>query len=183
MSSSRKVSVCVVVATLVILTPRLSAACSVLVSSIPTPVELVRLADVIVRARAEGLSSQPGREGSVPFSPTQVEFRVVAVLKGKLPTNRLRFNGRITTRDERNRGTVPYLSVRPSGDGVCFSLEYRQGAEYLLFLKPASYRAYAQPEPDQLTPYWAPTAASNEPLFGPSDAWEAWVRAQLQRID
>jgi hypothetical protein len=158
-------------------------ACSVSASSIPsTPFELVGQADVIVRARAEGLSSQPGREGSAPFRTTQVEFRVVAVLKGTLPTNRVTFNGSLTTRDEPNRGAVPYRSVRPSGSGSCFSLEYRQGAEYLLFLKPASHRAYAQPEPDQLTPYWAPTAPSNEQLFGPDDAWEAWVRTQLRGI-
>jgi hypothetical protein len=153
-------------------------ACSV--STTPTPAELMRQAEVIVRARAEGLSSQPGSNGpgQLGASATQVEFRVVAELKGHLPAGRITFNGSLTARNEPNRGTVPYQSVRPSGDAGCFSVEYRQGAEYLLFLKRASHHAYAQPE--KLTPYWAPLAPSNEQVFGPADPWERWVRDRLQ---
>jgi hypothetical protein len=154
-------------------------ACSV--RSIPIPVELVRLADVIVRARAERLAPEPGRPGSLAASPTQVEFRIVALLKGTLPADRITFNGSFTGRDEPNRDSVPYVHVRPSGSGECFAVGYRRGAEYLLFLKRASHRAYAQP--DQLTPYWAPLAPSNEQVFGAGDRWEAWVRAQLGRPD
>jgi hypothetical protein len=154
-------------------------ACSV--SSIPTSVELVRLADVIVRARAERLAPEPGRPGSLGASPTQVEFRIVTLLKGTLPGNRITFNGSLTGRAELNLGSVPYAHVQPSGSGECFALGYLKGAEYLLFLKRSSHRAYAQP--DQLTPYWTPLAPSNEQVLGSGDLWEAWVRAQLGRTD
>ena len=110
-------------------------------SSIPTPSELVQLADVIVKARAEGLSAEPARNvpGSLGASPTQVEFRVVAVLKGtlsttrirfNLSTTRIRFNGSLSAHDEPNRGSVPYESARASADASCFAVAYRKGAEY-----------------------------------------------------
>jgi hypothetical protein len=158
--------------------PQLAFPCSV--SSIPPAAELVRLAEVIVRARAQAVSPEPGRNspGSLGASPSQIEFRVISVLKGTFRPEQITFNGRLVLRDEPNQGPVPYAAVRHSGDSSCFAVDYRQGAEYLLFLKRASHRAYAQP--DQLTPYWAPLTPSNEQVFGSGDPWEKWVQEQLQ---
>ena len=88
-----------------------------------------------------------------------MEFSVRAVLKGPLPSSRLTFQGLLTARDEPNGRGVPYPSVRPSGlAGSCFAVEYKRGADYLLFLKKNVGR----------------------PVKGPNDAWELWVREQLR---
>jgi hypothetical protein len=154
--------------------PSFAFPCSV--SGSPPAAELVRLAEVIVRARAEAVSREPGRNspGSLAASPSQIEFRILAVLKGTFPSERITFNGRFVLRDEPNQGLVPYAAVRHSGDSSCFAVDHRQRAEYLLFLKRASHPAYAQP--DRLTPYWAPLTPSNEQVFGAGDPWEQWVR-------
>jgi hypothetical protein len=52
---------------------------------------------------------------------------------------------------------------RPSGHAECVSVEYRKGAEYLLMLNRAG-KGCAQP--DQLTPYWAALAPTDEQVFG-----------------
>ena len=148
------------------------------VTGLTTPSDLVQQAEVIVRARAEALFPEPGRQGTMAASPTQVEFSITSLLKGSLPTSRLAFNGVLVAGDERNPGAVPYVVARHSADASCFSLAYRQGAEYLLFLKRARHPAYAQGE--QLTPYWAPLAPANEQVFGIEDDWERWVREQLR---
>jgi hypothetical protein len=148
------------------------------VPSIPTAAELVRDAEIIVRARAERVAADSGRPGPLAGSPTQIEFRVLSVLKGRLVESQLTFNGRFVAGDERNRGKVPYSFARSSADASCFALEYRPGGEYLLFLRRAADVAYAQPE--QLTPYWAPLAPTNEQVFGSSDSWELWTRDQLR---
>ena len=89
-------------------------------------------AEVIARVRAEGLSSAPGRPGTWADSPTQVRFTILELLKGRLSSSTIEFNGSLTDRDDRNDGAVPFNSVRPGGrGGNCFALEYRAGAEYL----------------------------------------------------
>jgi len=163
----------VIVAILLVAVPS-AWPCSVLVSKLTAAVELVQQAEVIVKARADGLSAQQGRPDGLVAITTQVEFSVLAVLKGPLPATRIAFNGWLAARDEPNGRSVPYPSVRPSGlAGSCFAVGYRKGAEYLLFLKKSA-------PADKLTPYWAPLAPSNEQLFGRDDPWEAWVRGQLR---
>lgn len=107
-----------------------------------------------------------------------MRFRVLSILKGTLSSTRLVFNGVPAAKDEPNRSPVPYQTARPSADAACVTVEYRQGAEYLLFLKRAGHPAFAQP--DELTPYWAPLAPTNEQLFNPGDRWEEWVRSRLR---
>jgi len=132
-----------------------------------------------VRVRAEGLSSTPGLAGILAESPTQVGFVILDSLKGYLPSATLVFNGSLTDRDERNRDQVPFGHVRSSGNAGCFALEYRRGAEYVLFLRRGDHSSYAQSE--QLTPYWAPLGPTNEQLFGGgSDPWLIWVRGLLR---
>jgi hypothetical protein len=151
--------------------------CSV-VGPLPTPTELVSRAEVIVRARAGRLSDEPGRQGSLAGSRTQVRFVILSVLKGALSSSAIVFNGHLEDRDDPNDRPVPYNFVRPGGrHGNCFALGYRQGAEYLLFLTRADHPAYAQPS--DLTPYWTPLAPTNEQLFGETDPWQDWVVQQI----
>jgi hypothetical protein len=151
--------------------------CSVSVSTILSAVELVQQADAIVKVRAERLSTEVSRPTVVGVL-SQVEFSVHAVLKGRLPSSRLTFQGLLTARDERNGRSVPYPSVRSSGEGSCFAVEYKRGADYLLFLKKNAGRSVTAR--NGWTPYWALLAPANEQLQGPNDAWELWVREQLR---
>lgn len=106
-------------------------ACSV--ERIPSASELVRRAEVLVRARAEGLSATTARAGILPGGTTRVRFRVLEAIKGALPTTTIEVTGLVSEQDDPNDRPVPYDFVRPRGrHGNCFALEYRQGAEYLL---------------------------------------------------
>jgi hypothetical protein len=151
-------------------------ACSV--TEISTPAEILRRAETIVLARAERLSDQAGQDGTLAGSRTQVQFAILEVLKGSPIGSTIEFNGRLGGRDDPNDHPVPYTFVRPGGrSGNCFALEYRMDGEYLLLLARDSHAAYAQP--NRLTPYWVPLAATNEQVFGPDDLWLAWVKKQL----
>jgi hypothetical protein len=151
------------------------------VGPLPSPERLVRDAEVIARVRAEGLSSTPGRAGIMAESSTQVRFAILAVLKGRLSSSTIEFNGELTERDDRNDRPVPYDFIRPGGRaGNCFALGYRTGAEYLLLLRHGEHPSDAQS--NELTPYWAPLSPTNEQLLeGPSDAWLVWVSQELRR--
>jgi hypothetical protein len=138
--------------------------CTVLLP-LPSAEWLVGNAEVIARVRAEGLSSTPGRAGILAGSRTQVTFAIVELLKGRLSSTTIEFNGSLTKRDDRNDRPVPYDSVRPGGrHGECFALTYRAGGEYLLLLRRGEDPGYAQP--NQLTPYWFALSPTNEQLFG-----------------
>jgi len=147
----------------------------------PSAQELVDRAEVIVRARVEGLAKSPGRDGLIAGSATQVRFAILDVLKGRLPTNTIEFNGTLTESDDRNDRPVPYDFIRPGGrGGNCFALGYRPGGEYLLLLRRGEHASYAQP--NDLTPYWTPLGPTNEQLFGgTSDGWFAWVARRTRR--
>jgi len=152
--------------------------CSV-VGPLPTPQDLVSRAQVIVRARADRLSDRPGREGTLAGSRTQIRFAVVAVLKGRLGSGNLEFNGHLDQKDDPNDRPVPYDFIRPGGrSGNCFALGYRQGAEYLLLLRLGDHPSFAQP--NDLTPYWTPLAPTNEQLFGDDDPWLRWVSVEIR---
>ena len=145
-----------------------------------SPDSLVRDAEVIARVRAEGLSPKKGRIEDVGGTPTQVRFTVLEVLKGRLPSSTLEFNGRLTERDDPNRGTVPYTTNRPGGHGTCVAVNYRTGAEYLFLLRRPKHPAYGQL--GQLTPYWTALSPTNEQLVGGArDPWFVWVNQELRR--
>jgi hypothetical protein len=152
--------------------------CSVVAPS-PKATQLVDRASVIVRARARGVSSEPGPPGSLASSSTQVEFDVLAVLKGALAQASLRIEGTLSGHDDPNDASFPYRTVRPGGrGGNCFAMNYREGAEYLLLLRMADDLSHAKPtEP---TPYWAPLSATNEQVSGADDRWVAWVRRRVR---
>ena len=154
--------------------------CSV-VGPLPSADSLIRNAEVIARVRAEGLSSEPGHAGTMAGSSTQVRFAILELLKGRLPSPTIEFNGSLMDRDDRNDHPVPYNFIRPGGrGGNCFALAYRAGAEYLLLLRRGEHPSYAQP--NDLTPYWAPLSPTNEQLFGgASDAWFVWVSQDVRK--
>jgi hypothetical protein len=114
-------------------------------------------------------------------SSTQIRFAILELLKGRLPSPTIEFNGSLMDRDDRNDHPVPYNFIRPGGrGGNCFALAYRAGAEYLLLLRRGEHPSYAQP--NDLTPYWAPLSPTNEQLFGgASDAWFVWVSQEVRK--
>jgi hypothetical protein len=149
----------------------------------PSPEDLVRRAEVIVRARVEGLA-EPGPPKVFGGDGRRVQFKVLEIVKGELLSGALGVEGRLETRDDPNDRDVPYNFVRGGGrSGNCFALGYRQGAEYLLMLR-RSERDHSHGKAGELTPYWAALSPVNEQLMdGASDPWLAWVRKAVSRPD
>jgi hypothetical protein len=134
-----------------------------------TPEELVARAEFIVRARAERLVTNQQPFQSIT---SHVEFDVIAPFKGTLSNKTLSLAGMFENRDDPNDRAVPYDAVRPGGrHGNCFAVTYRQGAEYLLFLR----RNTVADGRGELSPYWASLAPTNEQISGDSDPWVRWV--------
>ena len=169
--------------------------CTIDVTTAPTPAQLVERAALILHVRAGGYCG--GAEATCTGLPNSVvtpagsqsapgpaswssgdygasgliEFEVVGVLKGPILSGPVRIPGTLVHRDDFNDRGIPFTFVRPGGrGGNCFAFGYRQGAEYLLFLRPGK---------ETLAPYWAPLAAVNEQVRGSQDPWVAWVRGQL----
>jgi hypothetical protein len=66
---------------------------------------------------------------------------------------------------------VPYMFVRPLGRrGSCFANTYKEGAQFLLFLKKKG---------DLYTPNISALGPTNEQLHSDTDAWLLWVRNHL----
>ena len=149
-------------------------ACSV--SRIPDGKELTASADVVVRARAMDYETAPANPkiltSGVPDSV--VKFQILETIRGAAP-GELTLHAYLTQRDDFNDGSPPYTFVRPGGRaGSCFANSYRQGAEYLLFLKREDMSA--------LTVNWAALAPVNEQLHDNDDPWLIWVREQAKQI-
>ena len=154
--------------------PTRLAPCSV-IGPLPTPQEVVERATLIVHSRAVGVVSGPP-ESFFPRPP--VRFQVISALKGKLPAVELIIDGTLRAGDDWNTGSVPYRSVRPAGDAGCYAWVYKQGAEYVLLLKPT---AFSGGEATSLSPYWAPLSPTNEQVRGASDPWLIWVAEQVKK--
>lgn len=127
----------------------------------PSAHSLVASADAIVRATAVEFVENQG-----------VEFHVEEVLKGKAVPTTFIFTGSLSQKDDFNDRPLPYDFVRPGGrGGACYAYEYKQGAQFLLFIKQ---------QKDKLTPYWIPLAPTNEQLLSDNDPWLVWVRGHLK---
>ena len=164
---------CLLISILVL--PTVAKACSVW--HIDSGVELVAHADSVVRVRAVDYETEPSNPGvrttGVPDSI--VNFQIIETVRGKTP-QKLALHGYFTQQDDFNDQTAPYTSVRPGGRaGSCFANSYRQGAEYLLFLKRADV-------PGEWTVNWSALAPVNEQLHAAEDPWLIWVRAQAVRL-
>ncbi len=157
-----------------VLAPPAALPCSV--KKVASPHELVRDADLIVRARAAGYAAEPKKQdGSGRFLPGTIRFEVLEVVKGAKPaTGDLVLAGYLSESDDFNDRPVPYAFVRPEGrHGDCFASKYRSGAEHLLFIKSDAGRSRAA---------WAPLAPTNEQLKGEKDPWLLWVRDEVGRV-
>ena len=101
-----------------------------------------------------------------------VQFTVLEVLRGGDAPGSLQVAGILGERDDFNDRPVPYDFVRRGGrGGSCFATEYRNGGEFLLFLKK---------ETDGYTPYWAALAPVHEQLRSDDDPWLLWVREAVR---
>ena len=139
-----------------------------------SPQKLISSAEIVIRATAIKYIREP--QGGIRALQTpdnvEIEFRVDEILKGKNVPSNLIINGYLTDTDDYNDRPVPYDFVRKGGrGGSCFAYEYKQGAEFLLFLieKDGKYtlQRYA------LSPI-------NEQIRNKDDEWLSWVRNQLQ---
>lgn len=140
----------------------------------PSPQAVVSGAEMIVRATAVKYVKAPEgnlRQLNEP-GDTEIEFRVEEVLRGESVTSTIVLSGYLTESDDFNDRSVPYDFVRPGGrGGSCSAYEYKQGAEFLLFLKRIDGR---------LTIRWYALAPTNEQLHSADDAWLIWVKEQLK---
>lgn len=166
---------------------RFSAALIVYVLLVATPVkacltampssrQLVTNTEVIVRATAVGYLRAPQNDVRElnTLGRKEIEFKVEEVLRGQDVPSTLIIDGYLSDKDDFNDRPVPYDFIRKSGrHGSCHAYEYKQGAEYLLFLKQQEGR---------LTPYWYALAPANEQLHSANDPWLAWVRSELEAL-
>jgi mannose-6-phosphate isomerase-like protein (cupin superfamily) len=65
--------------------------------------------------------------------------------------------------------------------GSCWAFHYKDGAEFLLFLKRHDPNEEDSVEWGEVTPYWASMAPTNEQLHSPDGAWLRWVKDYLKR--
>ena len=146
------------------------------VTSIMSNVEMVKAADMIVRARAV----EYAHPSSSPFIATTgvpdstVRFKVMETLSGQ-NIQEVVLPGYLVSLDDFNDKPAPYTFVRPGGRaGSCYANSYRRDAQYLLFLKKLASGDY--------TVNWAPLAPVNEQLrSAEDDPWPIWVRQQAKK--
>lgn len=141
-----------------------------------SPEKLISEAEVIIRAVAVKYIRDPGDLRRVRAlqepSYAEIEFRVKEVLKGEYLPATLALNGYLTDTDDYNDQPVPYDFVRKGGrGGSCSAYEYKQGAEFLLFLKKKD---------GKFTIRWYALAPTNEQLRGKDDKWLIWVKNHLK---
>jgi hypothetical protein len=130
-------------------------------------------ADVIVRATAVKYVVVPPEPNLVVLGPpdSTVEFKVEETLKGTGLTESLVLNAQLSDKDDYNEKPVPYKIVRPDGQrGSCYANTYKQGAQFLLFLKKTGV-GYASD--------FVPLGPTNEQLKSETDPWLLWVKVRL----
>jgi hypothetical protein len=145
-----------------------SLACSP--RKVSTPQELVSGADGIYHVRSSNEIPGPPSSSHMPRPQpnAQVTFRVLSVIKGARRTMFL-IPADFVPEADPNDHPVPYNFVRPGGRrGNCYAVTFKQGQEYLLFLKGG-------------TPYWSPLAPTTEQVAGTTDPWLIWVRRELAK--
>jgi hypothetical protein len=132
--------------------------------------DVVRAAELIVRALAEEQVAQPGRQGI--FSRRNPGALPGA--EGSPESEHIQFNGIVSD----GTSVESFDSQRPRGAGPsCHAIGYTRGSQYLLLLGQAD-GVYSHP--DDLTPYWAPERPTNEWVGGATDPWVSWVVQALK---
>jgi hypothetical protein len=129
-------------------------------------------ADVIVRAAAVKYVIKPDPNTRTTGEPeSTIEFKVEEVLKGENLPETVVLHGYLSDRDDFNDVGVPYKFVRPNGRaGSCFANTYKEGAQFLLFLKKKG---------DMFTSNISALGPTNEQLRGSDDPWLRWVKEYL----
>jgi hypothetical protein len=130
-------------------------------------------ADVVVRATAVNYVVSPADPTRVTTGvpDSTVEFKVEETLKGDGLDENLVLNGYLSEKDDFNENPVPYKFVRPGGRaGSCYANTYKQGAQFLLFLKKTA---------GGHTSNIMPLGPTNEQLRSETDPWLLWVRVRL----
>jgi hypothetical protein len=138
--------------------------------------ELFDNAEVIVRATAVKYAKPPDDPRSVTTGEpdSTIEFKVEETLRGKDMPETIILNGYLSDRDDFNEMPVPYMFVRPYGrSGSCFANTYKEGAQFLLFLKKRD---------DGYTPNISALGPTNEQLHSDVDPWLVWVRDHLKSL-
>lgn len=126
-------------------------------------------ADVILRVKAERYASAPSRDAR-----GMIQFRTLETIRGTA-SSELLLPGELVDADDWNDQPVPYDFVRRMGrGGSCFASFYREGGEFLLFLK--------KTKDGTLTTEWYPMGPVNEQLRSDNDAWLLWTREQQRKI-
>lgn len=129
-------------------------------------------ADLIVRATAVKYRIAPDPNLRTTGEPSStVEFKVVEVLKGNREIESVVLHGYLSDQDDFNDNEVPYTFVRRNGrSGSCFANTYREGAQFLLFLKRSG---------EKYTSNISALGPTNEQLRGANDEWLQWVKEYL----
>ena len=128
-------------------------------------------ADLIVRATAVKYVVPRDPNLTTTGEPkSTIEFKVEEVLKGaNEPTVVL--HGYLSEEDDFNETEMPYRFVRRNGrSGSCFANTYKEGAQFLLFLKKTG---------EKYTANISALGPTNEQLRGPDDEWLQWVKEYL----
>jgi hypothetical protein len=136
------------------------------------PLQLIARAELIVVATASQPTSDVVQTQQRGLGSGALSFAVRTVLKGTAPGQTLVIRGYFEDRDDfHDSDVLPRTFVRPGGrHGNCFALNYRKGANYLLFLRWVD---------GELTPYWSPLTPINEQVKPDGDEWVAWVRRNI----
>ena len=138
--------------------------------------ELFDNAEVIVRATAVKYAKAPDdpRFMTTGVPDSTIEFRVEDRLRGKNLTDKIILNGYLSDKDDFNDIPVPYMFVRPGGrSGSCFANTYKEGAQFLLFLKKTG---------EVYSPNISALGPTNEQLHSDDDPWLVWVRNHLSTL-
>jgi len=138
-------------------------------------IEMVKQADVIVRAIAEKYDVPPKNPNVVTTGvpDSTVHFHVLEVIRGDARTD-LTLAAYLSDKDDFNDHPSPYDFVRPGGRaGSCIANAYRSGAQFLLLLK--------KQQAGKLTVNWYGLGPVNEQLHSTNDPWLLWVRAEAQK--
>ncbi len=139
--------------------------------------ELFDNAEVIVRVTAVKYAKPPDDPNIITTGEpdSTIEFKVEEKLRGKDVPDTIVLNGYLSDRDDFNEMPVPYMFVRPYGrSGSCFANTYKEGAQFLLFLKRTK---------DGYTPNISALGPTNEQLHPDKDEWLIWVRNHLKLLD
>lgn len=141
----------------------------------PSTIGMIETAETIVRVEADKYVEEP--KGNIRFlnepSDATINFKVKETLKGDSVPSEIILNGYLSDEDDFNEREIPYDFVRRGGrGGSCSAYQYKQGAEFLLFLKKIE---------GKYTVRWYALAPVNEQLHSSNDEWITWVRKYLKK--